>query len=294
MHLPGRRARPADPRAALELAARGPRAAASGVGVQPARAGAGPSPSAWSSSASSRCSPSTSVWPKRSALVCASCRASCDFWVSLFGSMDRLLVVAFVAAPSPAPRSGRAARRPARRRRSRGPGHPQPQARHPRRRELGLAALAESPAASSSPRRPAGAPARDAGRPRAQCSSASRRSGERERSVATCGHQSPAPAGRSSRPRRAARRARAPRRLSFFGHHDLHARVEVAWLARGSASPRPSRNRRPLDEPAGTFTVACPSEGRDVDRRRRAPPPTERREDRRQVATLDPEARVAA
>ena len=50
-------------------------------------------PSGWSSSASSRCSPSTSVWPKRSALVCASCSASCDFWVRRFGSMVTLLAV---------------------------------------------------------------------------------------------------------------------------------------------------------------------------------------------------------
>ena len=47
----------------------------------------GTMPSGWSSSASSRCSPSTSVWPKRSALVCASCSASCDFWVRRFGSI---------------------------------------------------------------------------------------------------------------------------------------------------------------------------------------------------------------
>src|SRR6185503_5567404 len=48
----------------------------------------GTTPSGCSRSAAARCSPSTSWWPRRVASVCAAAIASCDFWVSLLGSIS--------------------------------------------------------------------------------------------------------------------------------------------------------------------------------------------------------------
>ncbi len=79
----------------------------------------GASPSGASSNARRRCSPSISVCPKRSALVCASCNASWDFWVRRFRSTISLRYCesGSVGRP-PARRCDRADRSPGPERRS--------------------------------------------------------------------------------------------------------------------------------------------------------------------------------
>ena len=79
-HLTGRRTRTGNARPAAQL---GLHVLAQPVRIRPCAGKQGPDQAlALVQQCQSRCSPSTSVWPKRSALVCASCNASCDFWSS--------------------------------------------------------------------------------------------------------------------------------------------------------------------------------------------------------------------
>ena len=279
-HLAGCRARAADPRAGGPARPRARPAAGPGR-RRPAASSRGTSPSGWSSRASSRCSPSTSVWPKRSALVCASCSASCDFWVRRFRSTIGL-------------RSRRAVRAAKRRLEL---GDPVEQVDH--EAEGGVVeGEARRAAAGPGHARRAG-PARTTARRRRRGRGSSRPSATRRRTSSGCrpagagerveveAGRGPAPASdervASSPPPRVERRdasasssnSRRSSSVSVRRHHDPDLGVQVAglrragWAGRGRAAAAAARSTCPAAPSPWPRRRACRRRPR-----RRAPPPT--------------------
>ena len=271
---------------------------------RPASSSRGTRPSGWSSSASSRCSPSTSVWPNRRRAVCA--------------VLQRLLGLLRQPVHVHGGRLSVGSLRGAlRAQRGFEPGdaveqvddQPERGVVEARARRAAAAIRAEPRrAARREPQLPVGVarapPAGRARRTAGRVPGAGRASGDRPGSSAVHGRPGRGSTVRAASARRGRRTSvmrsrllgsKSRRRAELFEqlaarvaverrrHHDARPRRRGRRARRaGSACPRPrSRSRRPLEVPGGTRHLAVPPGVVDRRRSRRAPPPTARRAARR-------------